>query len=275
MHQLVVITHAVLIGLTPLIPIPVLDDLVKVFFYRNLVRSLASAYNLSLSANEIAALAEERGQGCLNGCLIGVVEYLVKRLVRKVIFILEWRRAIDLVTHAYYFGHLLDYAFQQGWYTPGDANRAVQLRAAIEQARGSANTNLVRRIVQSSFNQSRKLVLSAVEQVADSLQDVAFRRSRIWLRRGVAVRLRQRAPRLARWLYRRLQPTEAERAQVVQAENALAQTLERESPHVRATLNDLITQLQDSLNSLPKEHFEVLQDRLETTVKLAGAEKGG
>lgn len=108
-------------------PVPILDDLIKSFFYKNLVRSLAAAYHLSLSPGEVAALGEERGQGCMNGCLIGVVEYLAKRLARKVIFVLEWRRAIDLVTHAYYVRHLTDYAFQQGWYIPGDPNQALQL----------------------------------------------------------------------------------------------------------------------------------------------------
>jgi hypothetical protein len=268
MNQFVIITHAVFVGLTPLIPIPILDDLVKSFFYKSLIRNLASTYNLSLSPAEIAILAEDRGQGCINGCLFGAFEFVVKRLVRKVTFVLEWRRAIDLVTHTYYIGYLMDYAFQQGWYIPGNLNQATQLRAAIESARGSANTNLVKRIVQSSFNQSRRLVLNAVQELSRSLQDIAFRRSRIWLRRLLAVRLRQRAPRLARWLYKRLRPTEAESAQVAEVENAVAQKLEQESPEVSATLSSLISDLQEGLANLPKEHFDILQNRLKLSMKL-------
>ena len=263
MNQLIIITHAVLVGLTPLIPFPVLDDLVKAFFCRNLVQSLASAHGLGLSAEEVAALAEERGRASLSGCLFGLLEYLVKRLVRKVIFVLEWRRAIDLVTHTYYVGHLLDYAFKQGWYTPGDVNQAARLRAAVEEARAGANTNLVRRIVQLSFNQSRQMVLEAVQQVSDSVQNIAIRRSRVWLRRTLVIRLRQYASRLARRLYSRLRPTEAEIAQMAQAEKTVAQTLERESPSLTAGLGGLIAQLQDGLTGLPRGHLEVLQDRLE------------
>jgi len=266
MNPLLITTYSVLVGLTPLIPIPVLDDLVKGFFYRKLVQSLALAHNFTLSTEEIAALSEERGKGCLYGCLFGTFEFLVKRLVRKIIFILEWRRAIDLVTHTYYVGHLMDFAFEKGWYTPGDVAQASRLRAAIEQTRAGANTNLVKRAVRDSFNQSRKMVLSTVQQISDSLRDIAFRRSRIWLRRTLAVRLRRRFPRLARWLYKRLRPSEADLEQVSQTENAVAEKLEEEDPRFQASLNDLITRLQANLTDLPKEHFEVLEKQLEKSL---------
>jgi hypothetical protein len=207
----------------------------------------------------------------MKGCVIGLVEYYLKRLVRKMSVVLEWRRSIELVTRTYYFGHLLEYAFQQGWYVPGDAKQAVRLRAAIEQAYRSANTEVVRGAVQSSFDRSSKLVLSAVRQVTDSLQEITFRRSRVWLRRTVAVRLRQRVPGVARWLYRRLQPSEAERVQVTQVEAAVADRLEQDSPRVRATLNDLIAQLQSSLTSLPDGHFDLLHTRLEQALRQAGS----
>src|SRR4030042_1940511 len=214
MNQLSIITHAVLVGLTPLIPIPFLDDFAKSFFYKRLVRSLAIVHGLSLSASEIAILSENQGQGCVKGCIIGFFEFIVKRLVRKVIFVLEWRRAINLVAHTYHFGILLNYAFQEKLYASGDPDHAVRLRAALELARSSANTNLVKRVIQLSFNQSRLVILAAVQQVTRSLQDIAFRKSRIWLRRMVVVRLRQRAPRLSRWLSRKLRSTDADNPQI-------------------------------------------------------------
>ena len=271
MNQLIIITHAVLIGLTPLIPLPVLDDIVKSFFYRGLVRSLATAQHLSLSAAEIETLAEEQGQGCLNGCLFGVFEYLLKRLVRKIIFFLEWQRAIDLATHAYYTGYLIDHAFAQGWYTPGDAKRALQLRSAIEMARTGVNTSLVRNAVETSFNGSRKLVIETVTQISNSVQDITLRCSRLWLRRTLAVRLRRLAPRLARWLYRRLQPSEIERAQMVQVESAVEQALEQETPQMENSLQGLITRLQENLASLPKGPLELLEQRLQKAIMIRQA----
>ena len=269
-NQTTVITYAVLIGLTPLIPIPILDDLVKSFFYKSLVRTLATRYKLSLNDIEIDILTEDRGRG-IKGCLIGTLEYIVKSLIRKLTVVLEWRRAIDLVTHAYYFGYLLDYAFQQGWYTPGDSQQALRLRAAIEMARKNANTNLVKNIVQTSFNQSRSRIMEAVQQVSRSLQDIAFRRSRIWLRRQLAVRLRRRTPRLARWLYRLLRLNATETAQVVEVENVVAEKLEQESPYVKSMLKDLVSGLQKYIEDLPQDHFERLQDRLKEALKSAPA----
>lgn len=262
MNQRVVITHAVLAGLTPLIPIPGLDDLVKSFFVQSLIRSVASGRGVPLSGAEVTALAEEQS-GCMRGCVIGIVEYTVKSLIRKLTVVLEWRRSIELVTHTYYFGHLLDYAFQQGWYVPGDAQQAARLRVAIEQAYRTANTEVVKRAVRSSFNRSSKLVLSAVRQVTDSLQDIAFRRSRLWLRR--------RVPGAARRVGRRSKPTTTEDPQMSRAEAAVADKLEQESPRVRTTLNDLITQLHGALTGLPDGHFDLLHDRLEQALRQSEA----
>jgi hypothetical protein len=263
MNQRSIITHAVLVGLTPLIPIPGLDDLVKSFFTHSLIRSLAAASGLLLSEEEVTALSEDQNSGCMKGCVLGLVEYYVKRLVRKMSVVLEWHRSVELVTHTYYSGHLLEYAFQEGWYIPGDVKQATRLRFAIEQAYRSANTEFVKRAVQSSFKRSSKLVLSAVRQVTDSLHEVTFRRSRVWLR--------QRAPGVARWLYRRESSSGAERTQVSQVESAVADKLEQASPRVRTTLNDLITQLHGSLTSLPDGHFDLLHARLEQALRQAEA----
>ena len=239
MNQSIIITHAVLIGLTPLIPIPFLDDIVKTYFYRRLVRSLASRYKLTLSAEEINRLAEDQGRGAVKGCLLGTVEYVVKRLIRKLVIVLEWHRAIDLVTQAYYAGYLLDFAFQQGWYAPGDPQQAMKLRSAIDRARTNANVNLVRNIVKSSFNQSRGLVLDAVRQLTRSLKDIVVRRSRAGRRRQVA-------------------------------EETVAAKLEQESANIRGTLGKLISNLQDYLEIFMQEHqdhFERLQERLRVALQ--------
>lgn len=267
--QLTIITHAVLVGLTPLIPIPILDDLVKGYFYRSLVKSAATLHGLSLSPGEIAALAEERNAGCLNGCAFWLFETLVKRLVRKVFFVLEWRRSIDLATHTYYYGYLLNHAFRQSWYVPGDPDRAAGLRDAIEQARRGANTHLLRRIITTSFNESRQLVSGVVQQISDSLKDIAFRRSRIWLRRALAVRLRQRAPRLARRLYRLFRPTEQERELLQRTESEVDERLSRESPRLQDALGSLVARLQAGIAGLPEDHFDGMLNALARSLKAA------
>ena len=266
MTRIVLLTHAVLIGLTPLIPLPILDDLIRAYFYRGLVRALAQAHGLDLSADEIAALAEEPGRGCLPGCLLGTGEYLVKRLVRKLVFVLEWRRAISLVTHTYYVGHLLDYAFAQGWYTPGSAGR---LRLALDHARRGADTALVRQVVMTSFQQSRALLQGAVQQLTQGLDRRAFGPTRLWLRRNIAARLRRRSPSLARWLYRFWRPGAAA-GDLTTAEANLAETLERTTPGVNASLREFIERLGADLAQLPLDHFDSLQTRLAAALQAPG-----
>ena len=52
------VTHAVLVGLTPLIPVPVVDDLTKNYFRRRLVRRLAASSGRGLTEAELGALLD-------------------------------------------------------------------------------------------------------------------------------------------------------------------------------------------------------------------------
>src|SRR5438045_2824658 len=106
------VAHAVLVGLTPLIPVPVVDDLAKNYFRRRLVRGLAAASGRALSDAEFAALLKERERGCLRGCLTAVVVYPLKATFRKVFYFLEWKRAVDLASRTYHFGYLVGYALR-------------------------------------------------------------------------------------------------------------------------------------------------------------------
>lgn len=114
------------------------------------------------------------------------------------------------------------------------------------------------------------MILGAVRQLSRSLQEIAFRRSRMWLRRQVAVRLRGRSPGLARWLHRRLRFTEVENAQVAEVEHKVAEKMEEEAPKVEGALHGLIAYLEEYLDAVQEEHqehFEGLQNRLEDALK--------
>jgi hypothetical protein len=133
-NQRSIITHAVLTGLTPLIPVPFVDDLVKGYFQRRLVRSLAAAHGRELTPEEIATLTEDRRSGCTRGCLGQVFIFPLKMIFRKVFFFLEWKRAVDLTSHSYHQGYLLDYSLREGWLgqTP-HAGSAAAVRTAIDE----------------------------------------------------------------------------------------------------------------------------------------------
>src|ERR1044072_3901696 len=83
------VTHAVLVGLTPLIPVPLLDDEVKNYFRRRMVRALAASAGRALDEKELDALPSEAERGCLTGCLFTVIVYPLKAIFRKVFYFLE------------------------------------------------------------------------------------------------------------------------------------------------------------------------------------------
>src|ERR1041384_4225945 len=85
-QQHVLVTHAVLTGLTPLIPVPLVDDLVKSYFRKRLVRSLAASAGRVLSEEELDALASEGGGGCLRGCVATALVYPLKAVFRKIFY---------------------------------------------------------------------------------------------------------------------------------------------------------------------------------------------
>ncbi len=159
-NQRTITMHAVLIGLTPLIPVPFVDDVVKGYFQRRLVRTLAAAHGRELSAEDVATLTEDRGGGCLKGCLGQVFIFPLKMIFRKVFFFLEWKRAVDLTSHSYHQGYLLDYSLREGWlaaHTP-HAKSSMEVRNAIEEVCRDAPIKPVESAIKISFNQSKSML---------------------------------------------------------------------------------------------------------------------
>ncbi|HWP44268.1 MAG TPA: hypothetical protein VNO14_13575, partial [Blastocatellia bacterium] len=164
-NQTLIVTHALLIGTTPLIPVPFVDDLAKSFFQRRLFRQLALARGQTFSPKVVSILAEDRG-GCLSGCLSMVFLYPIKKVFRKVVFILEWQRAVNLVTQSYYHGYLLNIALSEGWLKPDDQEAATRVRTAIDRAYRGANTHLVKETVRRTFLKSRNLFKDVARRIS-------------------------------------------------------------------------------------------------------------
>ena len=225
-NQRQVILHAVLAGLTPFIPIPFVDDVVKTYFKRRLVRQLAASHGQSFHDTDLATLADDADTGCLTGCLTTMLIYPLKAVFRKIFFFLEWKRAIDIVSHTYYRGYLIDVAFAEGWVAPYGLRDAKQIRAAMDSVLAQLNTSLIDRSVRGIFRQSRSALRSAARLLQNGLRNL----------RG--------------------KPSEQDVAQVIEA---LEEQEEREVAGV-------INQLQNAINKIPAEHFEHLRTQLEAVV---------
>ncbi|HEV3471481.1 MAG TPA: hypothetical protein VG148_19295 [Pyrinomonadaceae bacterium] len=219
------VTYAVLTGLTPLIPVPVLDDVVKGYFRRRLVRAQAAARGRALADAGVTALADERGGGCLRGCAVQALVYPLKKVFRKVFYFLEWKRAVDVTSQTYHFGYLVGYALEPraGGATLLDAYGAERVGAAVAAVCREAPIKPVERAVAGTFRQSHKALAAAAALLGQSLR-----------------RLTGRAPA-----------------------PEVARALEEIEPREAREVEPVVTRLQRSLASVPDEHFRDLRARLD------------
>lgn len=233
-NDLTILTHAVLIGLTPLIPIPFVDDAAQSYLQQRMVQDLARQHGLAIAPQVVSILLEGR-EGCVGsagGCLAEMVLYPIKKISRKVLYFLEWHRAVNLVTHAYYYGFLLDVALQAGWLSTNTPETAARVRGAIERTRHGANTRLLQMVVANAFRESSGRIKETAGTLAEGLKSLTRRSS----------------------------------AQEV------GSAFEKQNRQVERSLGGIVAQLRDGVLALPAEHFERLQKqfyeeyaRVETT----------
>ncbi|HEX7313208.1 MAG TPA: hypothetical protein VF297_04780 [Pyrinomonadaceae bacterium] len=222
--QHVLITHAVLTGLTPLIPVPLVDDLVKSYFRKRLVRRLAAGAGRVLTEEELEALASEGGGGCLRGCVVSALVYPLKAVFRKIFYFLEWKRAADLTSRTYHFGYLVGHALRRregGAPSLLDAHGARAVNEAIEAVCREAPIKPLESAVGGTFRKSKSVLRGAAALLSRSL---------------------------------RRQPPQPER---------VAEAIESVEPEEERELQPVVSRLQRSLATVPDEHFRNLRDNLE------------
>ena len=227
-QQRVLVMHAVLTGLTPLIPVPLLDDLVKNYFRKRLVRSLAAGAGRTLSEEELDALASEGGSGCLRGCVGAVLVYPLKAVFRKVFYFLEWKRAADLTSRTYHFGYLIGHALRRregGVPSLLDTHGARAVNEAVEAVCREAPIKPLESAVGGTFRKSKGVLRGAAALLSRSL---------------------------------RRQPPRPER---------VAEAIESVEPEEERELQPVVTRLQSSIASVPEDHFRSLRDSLEARLK--------
>ncbi|MBX7219245.1 MAG: hypothetical protein K1Y36_04810 [Blastocatellia bacterium] len=170
--QYIILKHALLAGLTPLIPIPLVDDWVKAYLLRRQVRKLAAFHNVELDPEIIKTLADEPETGCLTGCLASVLVLPLKLIFRKVFVVLEWKRAVDTLSRVYHRGYLLECALDESWYTPQGAFSAAELRTAIDTVCTKVKTDPIEHALAATFRKSKDLVTAAVGALYGRLRKI-------------------------------------------------------------------------------------------------------
>jgi hypothetical protein len=259
----VILTHAVLVALTPLIPIPILDDWVKNMFLRRMVRQLTDMRGQPLSPDQVEALIQEDfWDSCVEGCFnLGL--YLIRELLSKIFFLIEWRRAFQLIGVVFYTGFLIDSALLDGYEVSapdGSSARAARLREAVRRTRYGANLRLIQRLVR------------------ENIRPLAFLRA-AWLLAGQAVAsLPKLLIRIPGTLWSAVQAAPGQVAQGAvstwarvhavprQIRSNLAQLVQvflgKQKPRELILIEKIVQSLQNALLRLDTSHFDQLHDKL-------------
>lgn len=156
------LSHSLMVGLTPLIPIPFVDDMVRSLLLRRMLQALARDRGTGMDDEVLDELGKDETGGCfLGGCAGGCLLMPFRRILRKILFVLEWKRATDLIARAYVYGMLVDDLLAGGWRPGVDGPTAVRVRLAAETAMATVGTSPVVHAVGAVVDGARETLKGA------------------------------------------------------------------------------------------------------------------
>jgi hypothetical protein len=226
-----VIYHSILIGVALFVPIPFLDEKLAIFLWKHMVADLAKSHNRNLTKDQLLALSYQSRFGISDGCLF-LLWRVFKEFFQEIFFFLEWRKAINLATDAYYSGYLLNELFAYEGFDPA---KSGQYAIAMQKAKQGVNMKLVQGVFRANFR-SGKGVLTSVAKWLSSIT-VGYAKDS-WARRK--------------------SKKNADSASERQMENFF----EMHRSRFQELLKDLIASLQSGIGNLPKGHFDDLRNKL-------------
>ena len=147
------VTSIILIGASALIPIPFLDDPVKAYLEKKLFRQIADKHEISLTSEEAKGLTQhDTGGCCALGCLGSAMLWPIKKILRKIFFFLEIKRAVDQSTTALAQSWLFTVALRRGhWSQAHPPYQAERLKQAISKASEQHGVKPLEAAVSHSF----------------------------------------------------------------------------------------------------------------------------
>ncbi len=166
--------YSALAGLCPLIPIPFVDDFIIVRIHRRLCWVLFNQHDIHLSDAGAKALTESPSN-LFGGIFAKLLFWPIKKLIRKVVYVLAVKSCADVAAVVFNDGWLLARALEQG-YIPsellsrGDLATMKRLRTAIIKAREAVDPSATRAVMQSAFGVGREVFSATLNSVRNVLK---------------------------------------------------------------------------------------------------------
>lgn len=179
------VVHAALVALTPLIPLPFVDDLAKNRLQRRMVRTLAERRAVFLERGAVEAIADDES-AIFRGLGRSIALLPIRFLLRRLLVVLRGKAIVDLASRTYHRGFLIDAVFAHGFHQPGRASprairRAIDAVLAEQPLAASPVTHAIRegltrsgRSLAAVYERLRKPtsnVDAAIDAAAESLAD--------------------------------------------------------------------------------------------------------
>ncbi len=153
-----VLTAIVVSGASALSPVPFLDDILKGYADRRAFRLVGLLGGATLTESHEAILTRGQPKGCCAlGCLWKAVIFPIKRFIRKLLFFLEIKRAVDQATEALATAWLFRWAVAVGeWPQAGLPDEETEIfYEAMVQARQSQGVQPLELAVNQTFLAAR------------------------------------------------------------------------------------------------------------------------
>lgn len=181
--------YSLLSGLTPLFPVPIVDDWLRDGLREKAVATLLAGRGIALDPPAIRLLArgeEPPGEGGCAGCLGTAVVWplrllfriVIKGLLRKLIFVLTIKDCASELSSTYHLGHLLRHAAATGAFAvPPEERpaRVLAIRKAIETALAAMGFTPLDPWVRIAFRRSWRIIASTAAGMSDFLRRAPVR----------------------------------------------------------------------------------------------------
>jgi hypothetical protein len=257
-REFILLYHTILIGVAPLIPIPFVDEWIVAYLWKHMIVEVAKRHGVKLSKVEINQLnPPKKKTGCLT--VIGsMIIRPVKELFREIFFWLEWKRGIDLATSSYYFGYLLDYIFEQGYFQPEFVSK---YELAIKNSMVGANTRLVCEIISKTFYSSKGIVRAVSSWL--------FQFGKYYLKLATKT-FAKKIKRVFVKLTNKKAPVEP-----IKDDTELDDFFNETRPKINDLIPPMLDSLSNGIGNLPKEHFDMLRSKLTQELNFGTSTKNG
>ncbi len=145
MSQSKILQYALGVGLASLIPVPFADRIVGGWLMRRLYGELAAKHGHELSTSARKALTVRRGN-FLWGCLVGVVVWFFKKLIRTLTVVLLVKEVVDEATLAIHRARMVEVALERGQLPGNEVRIQRSMNDVLERQEGRVLNRWLRRM---------------------------------------------------------------------------------------------------------------------------------